>query len=241
MNNNYPKTATLLKNLTLIITSFCLLCCGGAENSNFESNQNLNSHDKEMVENGAFVAQEVIRNNFDADCKFKHLSLQGEPTMVENRYKIMQFFVSKHEGEKYTYLYKAYVQLKQGTPKNASNWAWSEVKIENITTGQQWVYNSNSIDIWMNRFNGNVVDVEGIKVLIESMNDQAVVLATDKELSKKEIKKIFAFFVKTGMSSIHLYTKKNLKNGDSYADYIGGTVFDYTGGKKGDICKFNEW
>lgn len=231
--------------IVLLIGMVSFTSCMGSSSSEDEETETrvvLDSYHTSMLNYAAKAIQPVILVEFSRDCAFKDASICGDTTMVRNRYVVFQYFTSKKQGRKNKYIYKAFVQLKDGkNPKEPNSWLWSQIKIENVVTGEQEVFNSSSIENYMNRYNGSTVDINGIKVLINRMGESAVELATEKELKKDDIKIVFAYFRDRGISTIHIYTKRNLKNGQSYVDLIGNNVFDYLGGKNGGIYTYEKW
>lgn len=81
------------------------------------------------------IARSFVRRNFTDDCKFDS-DVVLENTMVDNRFKVLQQFTSNSK----TYVYKIYIQYFDGDVSNISSWEFSQLVVEESSSGKQTYY-----------------------------------------------------------------------------------------------------
>lgn len=235
-----------------IIASLTLMACNPGSSSSSSSDQtqetewvagteatssdNLSENEGTVsLRQAAYIAQDIIRANFDSDCRFDDSDIRGEETTVKDRYKVLQKFRSSHYGAEKEYVYKAYMQYKGGDCNRLASWDYGTLQIEDVETGQKVLSIEGMMKTNEKKPKGDgKLTAAGMSLDVVEETANYVKVVTPQTLSRSKLIKFCKALLAQGETRyVYFHTPDAMDK--EYAMTDGRTLMDYTAKKYDDM------
>lgn len=166
------------------------------------------------------AAQKIVADNFDNNAVFLEDDIIVDNTQVQDRYKILQKFLSSKFGVREKFIYKIFIQ-KFGQ----DDWSYGSLDIENVSNEKNVLHLQGKMKSREKSTPGEELIVAGITFKIAEGNTNFIRIYTPKKLSREKLKAAISE-IKNTYPTIYFATDSKHERGDEYCSWISGTFFD---------------
>ena len=208
------------------------------KSSNSYSENSTSSSSNVTVREAGIICEDFVRPlmKYPKEVEFED-NAKGE-LVKDNLFKVLQKFTAKNAfGVKSEYVYKIFIAYTGGDWTEKNNWVYQQIIIENVSTGEQNIYNGRNLEKEKNAADlGKVEVIAGIKCTIMFKTSDAIKYCTNKKLKNKDMKKIY--MVKhEEFSTIQFCVEPNTAVGKEYASFSGKNFFNFDTGLISNVDK----
>lgn len=182
----------------------------------------------------SIIAQDFVEKALGVDCDFESLSYQGEETLIEGRYKVLQKFTAKVNGQDGEFVYRIYVQYFGGEWNDINNWSYGTLEIENTQTHATKIFKGDmkEREEARNQVNQNY-EIDGVAYKVLYDNGDILQVSSKKELPRNVITKICHKY--SGYSSIFFHVDGKTNRGEEYMNVMEELAIDMKNDKMYDV------
>lgn len=203
-----------------------------AESAVPSSNDTPGVSDK--LRRASIIAQDFVEKALGVDCDFESLNYQGEETLIKDRYKVLQKFTAKVDGQEGEFVYRIYVQYFGGEWSDINNWAYGTLEIENTQTHSTKVFKGDmkEREEARNQVNQNY-EIDGVAYKVLFDNGDILQVSSKNELPRNVITKISQKY--SGYSSIIFHVDGKTNRGEEYMNVMEELAIDMKNDKMYDV------
>lgn len=182
----------------------------------------------------SIIAQDFVEKALGVDCDFESLNYQGEETLIDDRYKVLQKFTAKVDGQEGEFVYRIYGQYFGGEWNDINNWAYGTLEIENTQTHSTKVFKGDmkEREEARNQVNQNY-EIDGVAYKVLYDNGDILQVSSKKELPRNVITKISQKY--SGYSSIFFHVDGKTNRGEEYMNVMEELAIDMKNDKMYDV------
>lgn len=193
----------------------------------------------DKLRRASIIAQDFVEKALGVDCDFESLNYQGEETLIKDRYKVLQKFTAKVDGQEGEFVYRIYVQYFGGEWSDINNWAYGTLEIENTQTHSTKVFKGDmkEREEARNQVNQNY-EIDGVAYKVLFDNGDILQVSSKNELPRNVITKISQKY--SGYSSIFFHVDGKTNRGEEYMNVMEELAIDMKNDKMYDVRNWRQ-